>query len=507
MDKKKFERVLFFLFSFFIISIFCYFRLKPLLAQSVGYTFDQGRDFFEVAQMVLNKKPLLTGPTTGIIGLNHGAWWYYLLTIPFMVFGGSPIGFYYFNFFIQLGLFVYLIYFIHTYFGKLTALIAGLLIATSPYFIFTSVFVGNNVMALPALLFFLTQNFVLLENKQRKIPRTFFFIGLWLAFIAEFEIAYGLFIIPAYFMAIVLVKELRNIALSSLKRHLTAFFMGFVIPFIPRILSELQSGLTQTSALVGFIIKNRPTATSKSIKLIISDRLVLFTDYYKNLFVNESVAIFFFLLTAVLLVSLLLYRHHTYGRFLKFLGILLGILLIFSIIHKDFFWANYYEGIHYMYLFITIIILEYELKGVTVSNFLSKIAILGLLILATIFALQKEVMKPIKPTINSGLIMHQKIVDTLLQNVENTSSYCARVYTPPVIPHTYNYLFLYQKTAYRVPEPKFDWVNKQCWMIIEYDPFGFRAVKWREENIPPSSILLKKIDVINDTTIELWQLK
>src|SRR3989344_9237476 len=125
----------------FVIFLFCYFRLKPLYFQTVGYTFDQGRDFLKAAEIIRDRNITFIGPTTGIQGLFHGAWYYYLLIIPFLIFQGNPIGFYYFNFLIQFVSFSFFYFFLKKFFGQKIALIIAYLIATSPYFIFTSLFV------------------------------------------------------------------------------------------------------------------------------------------------------------------------------------------------------------------------------------------------------------------------------------------------------------------------------------------------------------------------------
>src|SRR3990167_3204915 len=126
----------------FVIFLFCYFRLKPLYFQTVGYTYDQGRDFLKAAEIVLDKNITFIGPTTGIQGLFHGAWYYYLLIIPFLIFRGEPIGFYYFNFLIHFASFLFLAYHLKKHFGSLISLIISLIVATSPYFTFTSTFLG-----------------------------------------------------------------------------------------------------------------------------------------------------------------------------------------------------------------------------------------------------------------------------------------------------------------------------------------------------------------------------
>jgi len=98
MSGHTLRKVLYFSIFAFILFLFCYFRLKPILNQTVPYTFDQGRDFLKAEEMIRDKNPTFIGPTTGIPGIFHGAWWYYLLAFPYIFFHGDPVGFYHFIF-------------------------------------------------------------------------------------------------------------------------------------------------------------------------------------------------------------------------------------------------------------------------------------------------------------------------------------------------------------------------------------------------------------------------
>src|SRR3990172_10512254 len=83
-----------FLAMLLLLSIvFCYFRLKPIYLETIPYTFDQGRDFLRAEEIVRDHNLTFIGPTTGIQGLFHGAWWYYFLAIPYIIFQGNPNGF------------------------------------------------------------------------------------------------------------------------------------------------------------------------------------------------------------------------------------------------------------------------------------------------------------------------------------------------------------------------------------------------------------------------------
>src|SRR3989344_618459 len=212
-DRSLMSRIIKLLLFGLILLIFCYFRLKPLYFQTVGYTYDQGRDFLKAAEIITEKNITFIGPTTGIPGVFHGAWYFYLLTIPFLLFGGAPIGFYYFNFFVQFFSFILITYFLYRNFGFLIAGIISLLVASSPYFIFTSIFVGNNIFVMPIFLLFLLINYSIITSSKEQVAKLkslFFINGLLLGFVAEFEVAFGLFLIPSYFILILLFGRLRS---------------------------------------------------------------------------------------------------------------------------------------------------------------------------------------------------------------------------------------------------------------------------------------------------------
>jgi len=87
-------------FLFLILFFYLLIRFYNLLSHDVVYTYDQGRDFLKTTEVFLYKNPTFIGPTTGIMGLYHGAWWYYILGVPFFLTRGNPIAFYYFIFLI-----------------------------------------------------------------------------------------------------------------------------------------------------------------------------------------------------------------------------------------------------------------------------------------------------------------------------------------------------------------------------------------------------------------------
>ncbi|MBI3619937.1 hypothetical protein HY214_02220 [Candidatus Roizmanbacteria bacterium] len=481
-----------------ILVFFCYFRIKALYLQTVGYTFDQGRDFLKVAEIVLYRNLTFIGPTTGIMGLYHGAWWYYFLLLPFVVFNGNPIGFYYFNFLLHLGSLVLLAYVTKKYFGVLTALTVTSLIALSPYFIFTSLFVGNNIMVLPVFLGFLIGAFLMLEKKKRS-PVVAIITGLCLGLVAELEVAFGLFLLPSFFITLLFYRPLR--AAFGTRKNFLFFLLGLFIPFVPRLLFESKHHFQQTLILLSFFLKPQ-LHNSKQFSAIVWERLHLFQGYFTGIFAHDRLV--WFALLAVLFASVLILRTRSriYSKSLIFFALLTGLLFIFSTFYKDNFWGNYYEGIQYLFIFMLAILLSPVVRKVRPATNFSTVALsflLGANLTLGSYKLLTDLPKKPKEENLKSMI---SIVSYVQKNTLSTP-YCVRVYTPPVIPYTYQYLFLHNSiSGQRMPQPQEDWVNKTCWFILENDSYKERRDRWITANIPVNAIV-KKSRLFNDTLVEL----
>jgi len=452
--------------------------------------------------MIIDKNPTFIGPTTGIQGLFHGAWYYYLLIIPFLLFGGEPIGYYYFNFFLQLASYLALLYFSYKYFGLLTTFIFSLLIATSPYFIFTSIFVGNNIFVMPTLLIFILINYFLLNRFSKKLNTLTFLSGLFLGLIAEFELAFGLFIIPSYFLIILMINDFRTIYLSS--RNLLYFLVGLAIPFIPRFFFEIKNNFTQTKILFSNLTQGSAQNVN-SYAGAIQDRIILFYDYYKSIFFNDYLLLFFTIILLVLLVTALNNKIKKYDSALIFLIPLLSFLFLFAALYKNnFFWGNYYEGIQYLIIFILAALLTIQFKTESILFSTCKLFFALAILVSSTSMFIKEFKS--KPT-NSGNLKSQiEIVNHIQKSEKNNNQYCVKVYTPPVIPHTYNYLFLHKKLSEKIETPRSDWVNRACWYIVEADQNNERRDEWLDKNIPRVAKMTQK-KLFNDVEVRHYEIE
>ncbi|MFH0773508.1 MAG: hypothetical protein V1922_04320 [bacterium] len=480
-----------------ICAQYIYYRIPSLLAHYVAYTYDQGRDFIAGANIILLHKIPFIGPTTGINGLFHGSWWYYLLTIPYLFFKGAPIGYYWFNFSVQFILLILFMLFLKKEFGRLTSLIFGLFVALAPYFIFISLFVGNNVMVLPSLVVFLMSNYYLFKNKKASLL-LLFISGLSLALVGEFELSFGIFLIPLYVAAVLLFRSLRIVLFQ--KKGLF-FLLGLIVGFIPRILFELKNSFTQTRVLLSFLLHPKLYNNPAPYLSRVSERWILFKGYYFEMF-NERYFGHVFLVTvlliAVITVLSVIKRKSKIQPIFFFYLFLLGGLFFIATLYKDFFWKNYYEGIQYIFLFVFISLIGQfvQKKYVLVKHVLLLSLLIGLGVLSVNSALKTHQSKP--PF--DGLQVQEAVVNYINNNQDQSKEYCLRIYTPPVIPHTYNYLLLVKKM-----KPSSEWVNGTCWFIVESDSYKKRRDEWLQIHEPKDNNIVKTV-TMKDVEVRYYKI-
>jgi hypothetical protein len=480
-----------------IIVIFCYFRLKPIYFQTVPYTFDQGRDFLKAQEIVKEKNLTLIGPTTGVQGIFHGVWWYYYLAVPYLIFQAHPSGFPLFTFLTFLAVTILFFKFLKDNFNALTALTFLALCAASPYLIGLSFFVISSFPNLPLflVLFYLTYKIL-----KRPTHIHVFLIFLTLSLILETEVPTGLFLIPAYLLTIFISKNTKSFFNTSKKILFAA--LGFILPIIPRIISELKNDFLQIKNILN-LLKNLG-GSEKTIYAVFLERMKLYVDYYYlGLFPDKNI-VFPIIFFAVIILGI--YFAFKKGGLVKkyyFFTLLLFIFnFLLSLAYKNNFFANYEEGMTLFYvLFLSLSVYVLSRQSNKLVRFVPY-GLLGLILFLGIHSFSED-FKSGKPKID-GMKVQVNAVEYIYKNV-GKNDFCARVYTPPVIPHTYHYLFDYYSYKRGYKQPDYRFFDRYCWYIIESEPYAFRLEQWRKENIPSIARLSRKQKISEHLTIELWE--
>lgn len=498
MDKIK--KLAFPILFILILIIFCYFRLKPIINQTVPYTYDQGRDFLQAEAIIRDKNLTFIGPTTGIPGVFHGAWWYYYLSIPYFLFNGALSSFYFFIFtsFLLVNLFFF--YFLKKELNTISAAFFLASTVASPYFISVSIFVLNSFLVIPflLLLFFSTYKFL-----QKEDFIYLFLVFLSLGFIFESEIALGLFIIPAYLVTILLTGSLKKY-FGQIKKILLSF-LGILVPLSLRILFELKHGFMQTKAFFYFFY--HPTSTNATtFKGTLIDRSKLFIDYLIRLSPDSNIvlALLFVLLIVYLFIRGFKVLQPYQKTFVFFLSLFFLSLFFITLFYRNnFFWGYYVEGLPYFYLILSVFGIYTLSKERNKYAKISSWFFLAIFILFPFLLFTRELNKPHK---NEGMIEQVMTVEKIYQTV-GKNDFCARIYTPPVITYTYNYLFDHYSQTKGFKMPQTAYVKGQCWYIVEKDSYQFRVDNWRKENIPRVAKIISTNHVSDSISLELWEIK
>ncbi len=513
-----------------IVLLFAYFRLTIINTHNVAYTYDQGRDFLAGARIVVDKNPVFIGPTTGIGGLFHGAWWYYATAASFMIFGPAPINYYYFLFVIHLVSFIVWLVVVRKVFGDSLALISGVILSSGSYYVGNQTFAGNNILTIPSFALFCISLLIILSGGDSKkmcksktslllIP---FLWGASTGFVAETELSFGLFLVPSIILLFATSKAIRSYLFHKLS--FLSYAIGLLIPFLPRILFEVKNGFLQTKVLLGFFTKPK-LYNPRSYSEVFDERVYVFRTYWEQALGSNFLAY----LSAALLVGIVVYviihkyrlaksksetlpmppMQNEFVRIAIVFATLLAGLFVFCLVYRDPFWGNYYEGIQlgFVVLFLALIKTVQQLSRKLYLFFITITILLSLLTLKDrlLFTMGFKAG-------TGGLKMQESIVQQIVdtQNKKGDKIFCARVYTPPVIPHTYDYLWFYHYQNKDIETPRYDYVDGKCWYIIEpeWKGYEFRLVEWKKKNIPAEAkeISSTKIEIEGVTLVQYTNL-
>lgn len=475
------------IFLIFIL-VFIYLRITPIINQTVPYTYDQGRDFLKVKEIIETKNFPFIGPTTGIQGVFHGVWWYYFLIPIYLIFNGWPQGFYFGLFILNLTIVLFFFFFLKRNYNFKTAIFFLGLISISEFFIKTAFYVSNNTLAPISVFLFI---YFLYQFFDTRKAIYIFLTGICLGLILETELAFGLFIIPSFFIVYFIFKKFKKIIY---------IFIGLIIPSIPRLLFELKNNFLQSQSFINQL-KNQNNPHPLQFFTEITERLNVFWKYWLSLFYKENIllAILFLLLIFVSIILIKNKKNTKKTIFLFFIDLLLVIFVLSLFYRNNFFWSYYLDGVQSLMIFILLNAFYFLDKNKNL-NLLTNLIIAGVII-NNLFVITSFFKRKYIPLI--GLRADQKIINYFVKNT-NKDYFCLKIYTPPVIPYTYMYLLSYYADLGKIKYPKAEFYKNQCYFLIDKDEYQFRIEKWKQKNILPSAKLTKTIFFENGTKIEVW---
>lgn len=419
----------------FIISLLVssYIKYVSVSNYNFPFTIDQGRDLIDVRHMVELLSPRLVGPTTSINGVFLGPFYYYFVSIPFIMFGGSPVAVVYWqSLCFQLGS-IFLWWVIKAK-SRNFANITASLILLSPIGFYTARYFWNaNAMPIFTLLFVATLLKAIWTDKKN----WYIALGLICGISLQIEAAFGVIFFPV--ALIIVYKYLKS------KRNYLYLLISFFVTTVPQILFEFRHQFNMTKTLIAGLSGQSEILGQK---LSLSERITQRSQIYLDAIRETSHVPFEFLVWVIMLGTVYLIYLHFQKKLKTHLFDLLYISVgftIFSFVLYLLFSQNlkiwYTLGLP---IFITSV-LAIVITQISESGIYLKLAALIFLIFTVyhVFVAQRDYIKSSENNPSGGpsnLALQLGVIDNIYKDAEG-KSFRVYSYLPSIYDYTYQYLF------------------------------------------------------------------
>lgn len=230
------------------------------ISEYMTFLGDEGRDVIIVRRIFTEAHPPLIGPGTSVGSMYLGPLYYYMMAIPLLLAGFSPVGPAIMVALLSVATIAFIWWAGRSWFGKTTGLIAAGLYAISPTVITFSHSSWNpNIMPFFALL----SVFSVWKIWQKKEYNWLVVAGVSFAFVLQSHYL-GLLLAPTLLLFWVL--SFRNSKLE-IKRFLKKSLLGFLVFIVlmsPLLIFDLRHSFMNTKAFYNFIV-NRDVTLSGNI--------------------------------------------------------------------------------------------------------------------------------------------------------------------------------------------------------------------------------------------------
>lgn len=513
MTKNKLINFLKTNFAFIFFLIFSVVVRLISINDALFFTWDNGRDYFAVKQIVEGNLTLI-GPTTGLPGFFLGPLWFYLGVPGFVISNGNP--FWFAMGYIILGLISLPMFWIiaHKLFkNKRLAVLTAYLISIVPGSLWGTIRVWNPLIAIPLFsAIFLS----LLKARKSRLFLALAFFLLGLALQAEF--AYAIFYSFTLFFLIPWIRQEINI------RDFLAAGFSIGVTLLAQIAFELRHGFVMSKALYGAIFGDLIEKISW-IKLFSQRPEQLFRST-KDLLIrggHESMLPFLILLALIFIGAYTalkkkdLIQEKTSAFAWKLIGIMAILPYPFYMLWKgnygNFF--DYYITSHFIFL-VPLLVLGavkiYNLKQIgsfDVSKNI-KIFIIGLFGLFATYIYQDSYVTTLKPINNAGLKTMNTAIEKIYEWIEldEEDPGIIRIFTPNAETEHYDSIvhFQAQESGRDIPITVKNDSDNHWYILIEPDYHtNIRLDKWYKEATEGGTLIRK--EKVGDLKIESWERK
>ncbi len=446
-----------YIFLLIAIALLLVQTLPTILSGRFTFAFDMGRDLLWVRNMVELKKPTLIGPWGSIAGVYFGPLWYYLLSVPYIIFNGDPRAAVAVSLAANLLSIIIGWLFLRRHKHPVAADIFALLYSVSPLIVSLSSFAFHaNLLPLTTLLFIigLYKGPALPSARPGLIKQL---TGLPLATLSaslayHLEPAAGVMLtglLGLWLIGQIIIKRIK--INHSFIRLLVYSFILFIIPFLPQIVFEFRHNFVQTNSLIAYFQgENSSLGGVLPLSERIGERAIKLSDtfsYSLLSFEPKSIKIILMVIFSTVLLATGFFPRcfqkqrgqndasvH-YSRFTIYF--LLFHYLAYTLLFPAELKSWYLSGFSSLFILSISLIIE---KIFTFRKLIA-ISIITIFMLWNTDGFVKLIPKNISPAAPETLTAQLEVVDWIYQDALKTSAqFSVYTYTPPIYDYTYQYL-------------------------------------------------------------------
>ncbi|MBI2026153.1 MAG: glycosyltransferase family 39 protein [Candidatus Levybacteria bacterium] len=493
---KKFLYILFFALLIFLSIVP---RSVELINRNYIFLLDQGRDYLAVKDIVIDHNLTLIGSEVGggmagIQGVFHGPFYFYLLSIPFIIFDGDPWGG-----IVLMFLFGILTIIAAFLFGKKVfnspgmGIVLALLVAASPPLIAQSRFVWNphpsSFFILVAFYFI----YLLSEKKKKYFFLAAFFSGLTYNFDTALAVPISVSLV---IYAIYLLR-------TGKIKHYLSLISGFVLAYLPFLLFQTRHGFGAISGIINYLFFQKDKESFFIYNHSSAFVLNFFDTFPKQSFFPETLILIVFALT--LLLFIIKEENKQLKHFSLFMILLSGVTFFILSFLRNYVFPYYLIHLNFVYIFLFCYILFNSIKTKAKNIQIIFFGFLILLLFEAVFHAQATFRKDLKDYGGMAKVKGKiEAIDYIYQDAKG-EKFGLLIFSPPVYTYPYDYLIWWYggKKYGFLPNPE---KSGLFYLLIEEDhsqPWTYKG--WLEtvikegrvmktEKLPSGFIVQKRIN-------------
>ena len=481
------------------------YRLLPILILALGillrgqetfshnflFLLDQGRDMIAVKNIIYDHHLTLIGPSSSLRGVFQGPLWYYLLSIPTVIFNGNPWGTVLLMLLISVGALLISYFWTRRLFGEKAAIITLFLLAVSPEAVAAATYLWN-----PHPMWFIIVVYIFSLYELVGLKKKHYNLILWpvIALMFHFQTALAVFILAASFIFLAIFD--RNVFRQ--RSFLYAMLVASIF-FAPQVLFELRHDFIMTKSVLNIFLGHDQGlfvgGESRNYLNLVQRNMSLFYYNFSTSFVRDGYFKDFPKLALLIIVGFLALQKkfrlltNKEWNFISIAAGLVSIVGVFSFLYPFPLRYWFLTGFQAIYIVVFGLILSKTLKWTV-----GKIAFAIFAAFLLFYSVEKLYSLYISSPDYGGTSKIRGKLDALDYIYKDThgESFGLLVFTPPVYTYPYDYLiWWYGKRKYNyVP-----YADKKgiFYLLIEPDSSKRWSYKgWLETVIKTGTILETK---------------